>query len=448
MRAVLYTRVSTDEQALKGYSLDAQMSNLRDYAKNHNYDIVGEYVDDGYSGGTLDRPQLQKLLSDLPDKKPNVILFVKLDRWSRSVANYYELDKVLSANNVSWITTDEDYETISASGRFKVNIMLSVAENERQRTSERVKSVIEYKAKNGYYHSHKTPVGYKAVKEPNGIRVYIDNRELLDYATSLFLQAYTIEQVRHKLNERFKISLTHRQIDTLVHSPLLFGKYRDNTEFCEPVITEEEFNQIQDNLRRFAYARPNKRNYIFQSLIRCPVCNGLMTGVLSRNNKYYRCSSHYTRHTCSYAPMVNEKRLEADLIAKLRKEMEDYVFSVRHQDQPKKDISSIKAKMDRLNELYIDGAITKEKHDVRLAMIQQELNEAIAFNEQSEIADNMDIYLDVDFETIYHSLSDKEKNLFWKRIVKYIVDGQVMYSDTRKSVQVYEYIKSASKSFC
>lgn len=81
-------------------------------------------------------------------------------------------------------------------------------------------------------------------------------------------------------------------------------------------------------------------------------------------------------------------------------------------------------------------------------MIQQELNEAIAFNEQSEIADNMDIYLDVDFETIYHSLSDKEKNLFWKRIVKYIVDGQVMYSDTRKSVQVYEYIKLTSKSFC
>ena len=442
MKVFLYTRVSTDEQALKGYSLDAQMSSLKEYAKAHNYDVIGEYVDDGYSGGTLDRPQLQKLLADLTIKKPNVILFVKLDRWTRSVANYYELDRLLSANNVSWVTTDEDYETISASGKFKVNIMLSVAENERQRTSERVKSVIEYKAKNGFYHSYKTPIGYKAIKKPNGIKVYIDNRELLDYIISLFLQAYTIEQVRKKTNEKFKISLSHRQIDVLIHSPLLFGKYRENTEFCEPVISEDEFNQIQANLRRFAYANTTKRDYIFQSLIRCPVCNGLMTGVLSRKNKYYRCSSHYTRHTCSNAQMVNEKKLENDLLDKLRKEMEDYVFNVRKQNQPKKDISTIKAKMDRLNELYIEGSITKDKHDVRLAKIQQELNEAIQFNEQTDIADNMDIYLDTDFETIYRSLSDKEKNLFWKRLAKFIVNGELVYENTQTSFQVLMHTHS------
>lgn len=446
MRAFLYTRVSTDEQALKGYSLDAQMNSLEEYAKRNNYDVIGRYIDDGYSGGSLDRPQLQKLLADLVQLKPNIILFVKLDRWTRSVANYYDLDKVLQANGVSWVTTEEDYETITASGRFKVNIMLSVAENERQRTSERVKSVIDYKAKNGFYHSYKTPIGYKAVKEPNGIKVYIDNRELLDYITNLFIQAYTIEQVRSKVNERFNANYTHRQIDVLIHSPLLFGRYRDNDNFTEPVISKDDFDLIQSNLQRFAYSRPNKRDYIFQSLIRCPICNGLMTGVISRSNKYYRCSAHYTRHTCPNASMVNEKKLEADLVAKLRKEMEDYVFSVRQLGQPKKDISSIKAKMDRLNDLYIDGSISKDKHDVRMAKIQQELNDAIAFNEQTEIADNMGIYLDVDFETIYHSLTDKEKNLFWKRLVKYIVDGQMMYTSTQTSVQVYRYIQKNNKN--
>lgn len=445
MKAVLYTRVSTDEQALKGYSLDAQMSSLEEYADSHSYEIVGRYVDDGYSGGSLERPNLQKLLHDLAELKPDVILFVKLDRWSRSVANYYELDKILQKNGVSWTATEEDYETISASGRFKVNIMLSVAENERQRTSERVKAVIEYKAKNGYYHSRKTPVGYKAVKEADGIKVYIDNRELLDYITSLFLQAYTIEQVRHMTNERFKISLSHRQIDTLIHSPLLFGKYRENDSFCEPVITRDQFEQIQNNLRRFAYSRPNKRDYIFQSLIRCPVCNGLMTGVLSRNNKYYRCSSHYTRHTCTNAQMVNEKKLETELISKLRTEMQEYVFSVRQMNQPKKDIGPIKAKMDRLNDLYIDGSISKDKHDVRLAKLQQELKEAIDFNEQNDIAENMDTYLDVDFETIYKSLTPKEKGLFWKRLINYIVDGEVMYSTSRTSVYAFMYIKSCNK---
>lgn len=101
--------------------------------------------------------------------------------------------------------------------------------------------------------------------------------------------------------------------------------------------------------------------------------------------------------------------------------------------------------MDRLNDLYIDGAITKEKHDVRMAKIQQELNDAIAFNEQTDIADNMDIYLDVDFETIYHSLTEKEKNLFWKRLVKYIVDGQMMYTSTQTSVRVLMHIR---KSLC
>ena len=91
----LYCRVSTQEQNINGDSLRMQQENLIKYAKKHNMNIYDTYIDGGYSATSLNRPELQRLLQDVRDKKINRILFIKIDRWSRGVKNYYKLQEVL-----------------------------------------------------------------------------------------------------------------------------------------------------------------------------------------------------------------------------------------------------------------------------------------------------------------------------------------------------------------
>ena len=129
LRAGLYERVSTEEQALKGYSIEAQKDLLEEYCHKNEIKIVGHYTDEGISGAKppLKRPSLQRLLDDVQAGKVDIILFTKLDRWFRSVQEYYKVQEILDKHNVSWKTVLEDYNTDTSDGRLKVNIMLSVA---------------------------------------------------------------------------------------------------------------------------------------------------------------------------------------------------------------------------------------------------------------------------------------------------------------------------------
>ena len=112
--------------------------------------LVDFYIDDGVSAVKLaKRLELQRLLEDVRQNKIDLILFTKLDRWGRSVRIYHKIQEILESHDVIWKAIDEDYETQTSAGKFKVNIMMSVAQQERDRCSERIKDVFEYKIKNG-----------------------------------------------------------------------------------------------------------------------------------------------------------------------------------------------------------------------------------------------------------------------------------------------------------
>ena len=146
-RAALYIRVSTEEQARHGLSLEDQRTSLIKFAKDRKMKIVGIYEDAGISARKpyTKRQALLRLLDDCRAKKVDIILFINLERWFRNVGNYYAVQDILEQNGVSWQTTQEDYDTTTASGRLKVNIRLSVAQDEADRTSERIKFVFEGK---------------------------------------------------------------------------------------------------------------------------------------------------------------------------------------------------------------------------------------------------------------------------------------------------------------
>ena len=163
IRVGCYCRVSTEEQKKHGYSIQAQRDALQTYINNHNnLQLIDFYVDEGISANSLNkRLELQRLLKDIKENKIDMVLFTKLDRWFRSVAKYYQIQSILDENNATWQAIDEDYENITASGKFKVNIMLSVAQQERDRGSERIKAVFDYKIKQGHAITGALPLGYK-----------------------------------------------------------------------------------------------------------------------------------------------------------------------------------------------------------------------------------------------------------------------------------------------
>ena len=147
MRVAGYARVSTQEQKLHGVSVAAQEQALADWAAEHGHEYVGCYNDAGISARSryTKRPELLRLLQDVQAHRVELIIFTKLDRWFRNVGDYYEIQRVLDDCGVAWKAIWEDYETETASGRLKVNIMLSVAQDEADRTSERLKQTNAYR---------------------------------------------------------------------------------------------------------------------------------------------------------------------------------------------------------------------------------------------------------------------------------------------------------------
>ena len=165
-RAAIYVRVSTEEQKRHGISVNSQLSALEEYCRANGYNIADVYNDAGYSARKkyTNRPQLLRLMDDCQKGKIDIILFTKLDRWFRSVSDYYQVQNILDECKVPWRAIWEDYETETSSGIFKVNIMLSVAQSEADRTSERIKAVNEYRRAKGEYIG-KAPTGYKIVNK-------------------------------------------------------------------------------------------------------------------------------------------------------------------------------------------------------------------------------------------------------------------------------------------
>ena len=146
-RVAAYIRVSTSEQKLHGISLDAQIEKLNDYAEKHNMKIVKWYKDEGISGRKLikNRPALQEMIQDAEKGKFDRIIFIKLDRFFRSVAEYHECMKRLSVGGVIWTATEEKYDLSTPSGEAFVNMKLTMAQFEADQAGERIRMVNEYK---------------------------------------------------------------------------------------------------------------------------------------------------------------------------------------------------------------------------------------------------------------------------------------------------------------
>lgn len=141
-RAALYARVSTEEQAKEGFSIDAQMNILSAWAVVKGYQVADRYIDDGYSAKNLNRPAVQRLLEDCRAGAIDAVVVWRLDRLSRSLRDTLTVvEDVFRAKSIEFISTTESIDTTTTAGRLMLNILASFAQNEREVNEERVRTV-------------------------------------------------------------------------------------------------------------------------------------------------------------------------------------------------------------------------------------------------------------------------------------------------------------------
>src|SRR6478752_994310 len=166
VRCAIYTRVSTDQGLEQDFnSLDAQYEASQAYIRSQAHAgwtlLRAKYDDGGFSGGNIDRPALQRLLQDVRACKIDVIVVYKVDRLTRSLADFAKLVELFDHHSVSFVSVTQQFNTTTSMGRLTLNVLLSFAQFEREVTSERIRDKIAASKRKGLWVGGPLPLGYE-----------------------------------------------------------------------------------------------------------------------------------------------------------------------------------------------------------------------------------------------------------------------------------------------
>ena len=435
LRAGLYERVSTQEQALHGYSIDTQKDTLEEYCNEKGYKIVGHYTDEGISGAKspLKRPALKHLLDDVQAGKIDIIIFTKLDRWFRSIEQYYKVQEILEKHHVPWQAVLEDYNTASADGRLKVNIMLSVAANERERTSERIKVVFERRIKNkeAAFGGPVVTLGYIKQKDENGITRLVKDPEtqhIMEEYWDMLVKYNSVMKVAKHLNNKYNLKRTHTAWTRLKNKEIYAGEYHGIKDFCEPYISKENWLMLQSrpNIKK----AQNNKIYLFTGLLKCPKCGKLLTAYYTARNgivkhKGYRCVKGKVG-VCDFTVSIGEKKLEKKLLDNLEQMVAEKIHSIeiekaKSKKKPKTDVAHLKEQLRKLNVMYMAGGKTDEEYIQETAEIKVLIDKAKQETSQVERDFTpLKELLKTNYKSLYSEMTEEDKRRFWRSIIREI----------------------------
>ena len=447
-RVALYLRVSTEEQAINGLSLQAQREALEQHAKERGYSIVDVYADEGITARKQlsKRKELQRLLADVKKDKIDLILVTKLDRWFRNIKDYYNVQEILEAHNCNWRTIFENYDTSTASGRLHINIMLSVNQDECDRTSERIKAVFKHKKENKEVCSGNVPYGYY-IDENKHMQIDEAKAKEVQDAYNHYELHNNMMQTRNYLSDKYGYITYTATRKRLTHEAYT-GVVNGIKDFCPAIISAKQYKNVQRligmNKKQYKPKAPQEE-YIFSGMIRCKECGGSFnSNRIFRSGKcykFYRCQRAKREKNCKNKYTLSEKGiLEPYLLAHIKEELSKYKISyeVKQASKDTTDISSrlvkCRNKLEKLKDLYLDDLIDKDAYKAEYARLNgmiAELEKELDNDCDMDI-NAVDTILSMDFETIYNTLQPNEKRYIWQSIIDYIEVG-----DNRDDITIH-----------
>ncbi len=425
MKVALYLRVSTEEQAVRGYSIEAQKEALRDYALKKGWEIAGIYEDAGFSAKDINRPALKRLLKDIEDGKINAVLVWRLDRISRSVGDFSDIVEFFEKHGVIFDSATENIDTSTPSGRALVNVLAVFAQFERESIGERTRLGKLKKVQMGNPALGLPPYGYRI--EDGEYKINEAEAEVVRLIFKLCVDNHWgYRKIASHLNE---IGLKTRQggfwnhgsISSILNNPIyaglivwnktksLRGKVikRPKSEWIKlkgnfpPIISEELFDLASSRIKeRNQRGRSLSSVYPLSGIIRCGLC-GMSYNVNRRKERgvvNYFCSSRKGKGSvvCNNRT-VNGTKIEKLLVSKLieitQKEKELILSSFKGENRGEeiskeiKNISTalerIEAKRKKIFELYEDEEIDKAILKERIKELESEM--ALLKSRQEEL---------------------------------------------------------------
>lgn len=320
VRCAVYTRKSTTEGLNQDFSsLDNQRESAESYIqsqKNQGWILIPDHYDDGgFSGSNTTRPALQKLMEDIRSKKIDAVIVYKVDRLSRSLADFVKLLQFFEENAVTFVSVTQHFNTQNSMGRLTLNILLSFAQFEREIISERTKDKMGAARKKGKWVGGPPPFGYdidKAnkrlvvnPKEAEIVRMifglYIQERSLLSVARILHDKGVATKAYIRKGKPAGAVRFKNTSIQLMIRNWTYVGKisYQDQVYpgLHEPIISEELFRQANEMLTNNRLERGTSKNTksigLLSGLLRCKDCDVAMCHTYSKKGKfkylYYVC---------------------------------------------------------------------------------------------------------------------------------------------------------------
>ena len=263
-RCAIYTRKSSDEGLEQEFnSLHAQREACEAYITSQRHEgwraVDAEYDDGGLSGGTMERPALKRLLSDIEAGLIDTIVVYKVDRLTRSLPDFAKMVEVFDAHSVSFVSVTQSFNTTSSMGRLTLNVLLSFAQFEREVTAERIRDKIAASRKKGMWMGGAVPLGY--VARDKALHVEGQAAELVRliyrrYASLGSVRAVQTELADERINDLCMDQsptpapgFSHGALYWILRNPVYCGDVRHKEEIHpgrhEPIIPREEWNAVQ-----------------------------------------------------------------------------------------------------------------------------------------------------------------------------------------------------------
>ena len=437
----LYMRVSTEDQAREGFSLPEQKERLEAYCKFKGFVIKDYYTDAGISAKTGNyRPEFERLKEDIKSKKINTIIALKQDRITRSIFDWEELMRFLEENDAYLDCVNDDINNTNANGKMVSRILMSVSQQEIERTSERTKVGLAGAIKQGHI-PHQAPLGYKHENK----KLVIDHltKDVVIRIFELYHKGMSYQKISTLFNKEQVLGKTNWRDSSIVaileneiyKGDFVHGKrtkhptYYENV--VEPIVSKEMWEECQVQKKKNSKSYQRTLTYLFLQKLRCPKCNRILGGKATQKkngNIYY----YYYCHDCKinfkeslveeyFNDFVNELVEYDSVVNQFFLPMIKQKFD-EPQEELKKDINKQKDKLERIKRAYINGVFSLEEYnderklvESALEKLQNELDEATSCETLNFTPQDILLKRDIDYiNKVKLEKEYKERTKTWK----------------------------------
>ncbi len=382
IRCGIYCRVSTEDQAREGFSLSEQRERLEAYCKFNDYEIIEYYTDAGISAKTGNhRPEYERMLEDGKNGKINMFIALKLDRVTRSIKDWESLIEFSEKYDINLAFVNDKIDTTTANGKMVSRIMMSVSQNEIERTSERTVIGLVGAVKEGHIPGT-TPFGYKRENKklvPDPITSHVIERMYqLYFEGNSYQTIANIFNSENVGNKKWRDNTILEMIENPVYKgDYIFGKRTKHPQtfedVVEPIVSKEMWKNCQVQKKKNSRNFMRDKTYLFLQKIKCPKCGNILGGKATYKRKADIVYYYYGCNNCKN--LIREDYIEKSILELLGDIYEydalvnDFFLPLLKNkiENPKesfeKEIKELNNKKERVKRAYINGSFTLEEHD-------------------------------------------------------------------------------------